>query len=272
MKNDRSWAEPAEQQVAAALNGKKAPAHIITIATSIKSQIAKQFPNDEIVKAIWIGGEDYGNVGDVSVTTNNRSIPVELKFSLEEGRGTAKNLSAKLFQKTIDPSILSYIEYDKINGYKKERFTLLESITGKTYKKDNAYHADLRVMRDTNPVVLEQIADITAPGQEAYAKYVAKESNKRLDKVNKLVQTLLNKQVPGMLYCIIRQFETDNQSVEFMDFDKENKVVKVEASGKSIRCFNSKGKDVVRFSVHWKNICQGGKSPCFNVFIGNEYK
>lgn len=271
MKNDREWAGPAEQQVAEALNGKRASKHITDIASEIKTQIATRFPKEKLVKAIWIGGDDYGNVGDVRVQLTSSSVPVELKFSLEEGRGTAKNLSAKLFQKKIDSSIMSYIEYDKQYGYKKQRFDLIESLTGKTYKRDNAYHADLRVFRDTKPEVLDKIAEITSPGQEGYAEYVAKECNKHLDKVNELVQSLLNKQVPGMLYCVIRNFNTDTQAVQFMDFDKENTVVKVVASGKSIRCFNSNGKDVVRFSVHWKNICQGGKSPCFNVFIGNEY-
>lgn len=271
MKNDREWAEPAEKEVAVALNGGTTSTHITAIADKIKSQIVTRFPNEQMVKAIWIGGADYGNVGDVRIELTSSIVPIELKFSLEEGRGTAKNLSAKLFQKRIDPSILSYIEYDKQFGYKKQRFDLIESLTGKTYKRDNAYHADLRVLRDTNPKVLDKIADITAPGQEKYAEYVAKECNNHLDKVNILVQSLLNKQVPDMLYCVVRNFNTSTQAVEFMDFDKENKVVKVVSSGKSIRCFNSNGKDVVRFSVHWKNICQGGKSPCFNVFIGNEY-
>lgn len=272
MKNERKWAEPAEQQVAEALNGYLATPHISSIATTIKERLEKHFPNENFVKAIWSGGDDYGNVGDVKVHLTNSTIPVELKFSLEMGRGTAKNLSAKLFQKKIDPSILSYIEYDKQFGYKKQRFDLIESLTGKKYNKDNQYHAELRIFRDTKPEVLDKIADITSPGQEGYATYVANECNKHLDKVNALVQSLLNKQVPGMMYCVVRHFNTSDQSVEFMDFDKENTVVKVVASGKSIRCFNSNGKDVVRFSVHWKNICQGGKSPCFNVFIGNEYK
>lgn len=272
MKNERDWAGPAEQQVAKALNGNKVTPFINNIANDIKSQIATRFPNEKIVKAVWIGGNDYSNVGDVRVELTYSIVPVELKFSLMEGRGTAKNLSAKLFKKHIDPSMMSYTEYDKQLGYKKQRFDLVESLTGKTYKRDNAYHADLRIFRETKPEVLDKIANITAPGQEGYAVYVAKECNKHLDKVNTLVQSLLNKQVSGMMYCVVRNFNTANQYVEFMEFDKENTVVKVITSGKSIRCINSNGKDVVRFSVHWKNICQGGASPCFNVFIGNEYK
>jgi hypothetical protein len=52
----------------------------------------------------------------------------------------------------------------------------------------------------------------------------------------------------------------------------DRNVTKVEATGKSIKFVNASGKDVVRFSVTWKNICQGGSTPCFNVFIGNAFK
>jgi hypothetical protein len=61
--------------------------------------------------------------------------------------------------------------------------------------------------------------------------------------------------------------------VDFFDFtDMDRHVTKVEATGKSIKFVNASGKDVVRFSVTWKNICQGGSTPCFNVFIGNAFK
>ena len=43
--------------------------------------------------------------------------------------------------------------------------------------------------------------------------------DKHLDKVNILVQSLLNKQVSGMLYCVVRNFNTPTQAVEFMNFD-----------------------------------------------------
>jgi hypothetical protein len=48
-------------------------------------------------------------------------------------------------------------------------------------------------------------------------------------------------------------------------------VTHVEAKGKQIKLKNSKNKDVLTISVNWKNICQGGATPSFNVFIGNEF-
>ena len=58
----------------------------------------------------------------------------------------------------------------------------------------------------------------------------------------------------------------------FYDFSEMDSVVtEVVNSGKSIKMLNQHGKEVLRFSVLWKNICQGGQTPCFTVFVGNAY-
>ena len=73
-------------------------------------------------------------------------------------------------------------------------------------------------------------------------------------------------------YCVVQHFETDYQTVEFYNFaDMDRTIAKIEASGQSIKFYNANNKDVIRFSVHWKNICQGGATACFNVFIGNAF-
>lgn len=273
MKNDREWSEPAEQQVAEALNGNQTSFHIEMVSTEIKKQLEIRYPSEQFVEAKWIGGEDYGNVGDVSVSMTTSVVPVELKFSKAKGRGTGKNVSAKIFNKKISDTILTYPEHDDMLGLKQQRYALIESLTGKTFKRASHYENELRTLRDTKPEVLDQIEQITTPGQESYAAYVAEKCNQYLTEVNDLVKQILNKDRPdkNVLYCVIRNYESDAQTVQFMDFNKDNVVTKVVASGKSIKFLNSKGKDIVRFSVHWKNICQGGKTPCFNVFIGNEY-
>ena len=46
-------------------------------------------------------------------------------------------------------------------------------------------------------------------------------------------------------------------------------VSKVVNSGQSIKMLNQHGKVVLRFSTTWKNICQGGATPCFTVFTGD---
>ena len=62
------------------------------------------------------------------------------------------------------------------------------------------------------------------------------------------------------------------QTTEFFDFlDMDRQVTSIEAKGKQIKLKNTRGKDVLTISVNWKNICQGGATPSFNVFIGNEF-
>ena len=56
---------------------------------------------------------------------------------------------------------------------------------------------------------------------------------------------------------------------DFLDMDRT--VTQVEAKRKHIKLQNVKGRDVLTNSDNWKNICQGGATPSFNVFIGNEF-
>jgi hypothetical protein len=137
-------------------------------------------------------------------------------------------------------------------------------------------------MRVTNEaefdVLKEQLSFITGPGQVAYAQYAAEQLTQHLANVNILVNSILGSNDKfvvrqDMLYCVIKYFESDKQTVEFYDFlDMDRTISNITSEGKSIKFQNSKNRDVLRFSVHWKNICQGGATPCFNVFIGNEFQ
>ena len=180
---------------------------------------------------------------------------------------------AKTFNKKVSKNIKGYLEFEQ--EYKQQRYQYLESLTGRTFNTASTYNTELRKQSDS---VKDRIAAITAPGQEAYAKYAAEELNKYLKEVNLLANSILN--VSGVeepkqdiLYCVVQKFKTEYQTEEFYNFaDMDRTITKVEATGKSIKFYNAKGKDVIRFSVHWKNICQGGSTACFNVFVGNAYK
>jgi hypothetical protein len=271
--HQRDWVEIAEKSVADGLNGLKQNKYITKIVNTIRSKIGTDY-----IKAIWVGGEDYKNPGDVHVLTSDDIIKIELKFSYKKLSGTPKNFGSKIFKKKIDSSIKSYQEYDEELGLKEQRYSLLEKKINKKIKTAKEYETILRVLRDRNDPIIKQIEKITEPGQEQYATYASKELNKYLDNVNKLTNELLNineidSSQQDVVYCVIKQFESENQSVEFFDFtDMNKKIVGIVASKKSIKFYNSNGKDVVRFSVNWKNICQGGKGPSFNVFIGNAFK
>lgn len=270
MTNSRSWAEPAEQAVTAAINGLTDDAHAQLVASAIRSYV----PN--IVRAVWKGATDYASGGDIMLELMDAVQRVcECKFSRGSGSGTAKNLGAKTFSKRIDASIMGYQEFEL--AYKAQRYALVEQYTGRQPRTASEYCAILRAWRTTDPSRLAEIALITAPGQEAYAGYAAEQLNLHLAKVNLFVNGILGnidtRQLrQDVVYCVTKNWQGKFQSTEFYDFlDMDRTVTQAVAKGKQIKLQNVKGKDVLTISVNWKNICQGGATPSFNVFIGNEF-
>ncbi len=280
-KYEREWSEIAEKAVTDGINGLEVTAAIQSIVNEIKSFIIARDPDDNIVQAQWVGGNNYTDPGDVHVHLASGKIErIELKFSRGFGEGTAKNLGGKTFTKKVSPSILSYPEFEQ--DLKKVRMLLVESKLGRKLKNDSDYVKQLRNMRDLNKdefdILKEQLASITGPGQAAYAKYAAEQLTQNLFEVNKLVNSILGSNDKfvvrqDIIYCVIKYFESDKQTVEFYDFlDMDRNITNIVSEGKSIKFQNLKTRDVLRFSVHWKNVCQGGATPCFNVFIGNEFQ
>lgn len=269
-KNSRSWAEPAEQAVTEAINGSTSNPTAMLVAQAIRTYV----PN--IKEAKWKGASDYAAGGDIVLCLEDGTERTcETKFSKANGAGTAKNLGAKTFTKRIDPSIIGYQQHEE--AYKEQRYALVESLFGRRPSTASEYCSILRGWRTTRPDILEQIAAITGPGQEAYAQYASQELSKHLVKVNEFVNSILGnidaRQLrQDVVYCVTKNWEHRLQSTEFFDFlDMDRTVTHVEAKGKQIKLKNIKHKDVLTISVNWKNICQGGATPSFNVFIGNEF-
>jgi len=269
-KYERDWAESAELAVCSGLNGDTVDSYTQQVVDAIQ-----QFePN--IRRAQWKGRANYSQGGDIILELLSGSKRhCELKFSLESGSGTAKNLGARTFTKKVNESIQGYKEYDRACGYHARRYTLVEERIGRAIKSTSDYESILRGFRSTDPLMLDLVADITTPGQVAYAKYAADLLNQSLSQVNHLVQTILpisgtRPSNEDMLYCVTKNWMKSSQTTEFYDFrDMDTQVVNIRSSGKSILFCNQHDRTVLTFSVTWKNICQGGATPCFNVFFGN---
>lgn len=272
-KHERNWSEQAEKNVVDGLNGIEQNIYIQQVIYAIKNKIGNDF---QLAK--WTGGDNYDDPGDVHVHWVNKIVRIELKFSRGKGSGTAKNKGQKTFTLKVSDTIEGYQAWDDKLGLRAQRKRLLEERLGITLKSDNEYKKQLRILRNNKDPIVEKISDITAPGQESYARYAAEQCNKHLANVNSLVHEILgttefDTSRQDIIYCVVKNFETPDQTVDFFDFtDLDKKVVRVESSGKSIKFINSSGKDILRFSVTWKNICQGGSTPCFNIFVGNAFK
>ncbi len=277
----RDWAEEAEKDTAQGIMGVSDSEYNQQIADAIKQQIATLYPDQDITEAQWVGAEAYDDKGDIKVFLDHfTEVPVELKVSNAGGSGTKANPSQAIFTKKVNENIISYSEYDKQLGLLDKRFKLVEDKIGRSIESNADWGRVLREFRNTEPEVLEQVADITTPGQAAYAKYAATELNNNLDQLNILVQDILSgdnttsdfSSDSELMYCVVKHYESKKQSVSFYDFSEMDSVVtEVVSSGQSIKLLNQHGKEVLRFSVTWKNICQGGQTPCFTVFVGNAY-
>ena len=281
-KHERDWVEVAEKAVADGLNGSPVNQYITMIVNDLRNHLSQ---SGEISRAEWSGGDTYNDPGDVLVHLSSGDIVnVELKFSHGKGSGTTKNPGPKFFNKNISETIMSYTEFEE--EYRKKRLEYLSGKTGTTFKNYSAYVRELRKIKNQvgedawkTHEIRAEIANITNPGQEEYASYAAEKLNQFLPEINKVAIDLLglddtgDKVKQGTVYCIVKMFESNNQTVEFYDFSEmDRQITKVIATGQSIKFLNSSNKDVFRFAVNWKNICQGGATPSFNVWVGRAFQ
>ena len=269
-KYERDWAEAAELAVCNGLNG-----HTVDRHTRLVVDAIQQFQPDTS-RASWKGRTNYSHGGDIILELKSGEIrPCELKFSLESGSGTAKNLGARTFTKKVSTTIQGYKEYDLSQGYHAKRYQLIQERIGRPIESTNDYHKILRSFRTADPLMLDLVADVTSPGQINYAHYASQLLNQYLPQVNQLARSILpisgtRPEAQNMLYCVTKNWTKPSQTTEFYDFkDMDTDIVSIEAVGKSIQMRNSHGRNVLTWSVTWKNICQGGATPCFNVFFGN---
>lgn len=269
-KNERKWAELVEMRVAAAIDGdiKDATHGDIVAAEAIVAHIKKVHPDHAVIGATWVGREDYDAKGDVNVILDNGLIiPVELKTSKSGGEGTLGNWGTSKLHKNVDAEISDYPTYETENGYDAYRYEIVGDFLGKKVESRKEYENTLRSLKKTNknhPVLLSVI-ECAAESKTHYAKYAGEMINKHIKKTNDWLLNEIN--VDDLVYCVIKNYGKDNVSAEFKDFN-HIKVASAIAEGFSIKLLDLAGKTIIRFSVHWKNICQGGSTPCFNVFYG----
>ena len=90
--HQRDWAEQAEIDITAGLNGQSVNNSIQKIVNKIQSQLKKMYPDEVFKEAIWTGGDNYSDPGDVHVYfKSGKKEKIELKISLGKSNGTAKN-------------------------------------------------------------------------------------------------------------------------------------------------------------------------------------
>lgn len=289
----RGIAEEFEKDLTNYLNNQNS-----RVAPSVKlvgDEIKENFPN--IIEAQHIGNRAYNIEGDIMLITSDFAINLEIKLSDSFGKGTLANVSQKLFS-AINPSIMGYQEFH--NNYVYENTTvknyfweLVGNTIGKKIKSNSEYQTYLRNLRDSGSSIVKEIVDLTNKIKIDYNKYLLdmlKSTPDYLYKLTFLVRLLkdgihtfsdirqeledfksIEEYKSRSKYYVVYVYNVStNVSCQIVDYSKAlDTVHSIEAVGQSIVLYNVDKQIILRFSTHWKNICQGGATPCFNVFHGN---
>jgi len=290
-KAERKWSDVAEKNVSEALN-KSIHSNInddnhsefdVTIAKTINNHLKKE--SVDFSRSVWSGANNYTTPGDIELLNEcgEKMDSIELKFSKKTNEGTFKNVGSTWFTKEF--GLTSYADFHKELGHEAASWAKVSEYCGVDVNKKPLYENELRAYKkklsksewedDSLKVFINSLASDSAG---KYAKYVQEFFNNDVESLNIAIQRLLKSNISGSFnnlkfYYIIKNYEKKNQVVSVLDLSRiSTQVSSVENSGKSIKILDSDGNVIIRFSVHWKNICQGGQTPCFNVFLGDQFK
>lgn len=281
-KLERDWAEEVEKNTAAGIRGEAVNAADQKIADAVRAHVEAEF-KQSIKTAKWVGATSYGDAGDVHVfLSDDTKIPVELKTSKADSSGTKANPGNNFIKKYVKDAV-NYSDFDDNLGLRKQRYDLVESVVGHKLEKKAHYEKALRGLRDAgHSELVKQIKAITRPGQIQYASYVTELLSNHLRETQQMVDDILAgnnttkvTQTENLVYCVVKQYQTKAQTVEFYDFSQmDSTVARVvcDDDQSSFKIQNAAGHDIITLSVLWKNICQGGAGPAHNIFIGNAFK
>ncbi len=261
----------------------------------VGNKIIDTFPN--IIEAQHIGSSAYNIEGDILLITESKAINIEIKMSEHYGKGTLANISQKIF-KAINTEIESYQDFHNNYVYEDTNFknwcwTKVGDAVGKKIRTASEYQTFLRNLRDSGSYIVDEIVEQTNFIKIEYNEYLISELLNTPDYLHKL--TLLVRLLKDGIHTYadikneiselkpLDQYKQRSEyyvvyvynvfgdvSCQIVDYSEAlDTVHDIESNGQSIVLKNSEGKIIVRFSTHWKNICQGGATPCFNVFHGN---
>lgn len=274
--NRREWAEQVEIDIVNTLNGHNTNHLYVTQAVeTLKAKF-------NIKSAEWIGNGDYHTKGDIKLLTTDGVKYIELKTSDKKTSGTTANPGQAFFGKLIEDT-LSYTEWEKEDGVFQQRYNL---VGNNNPISKGEYEKTLRTWRSndaTNPI-FKKIQDITNAKKGEYIDYLLPKLNKQLEKINSILycikngehtikrinEVLSSNKLPANDYFIlvITQYKTDNPGVTLVDtYNTKYNITAIKKGGEQSMVFvDDTGTVVFRFAVNWKNICQGGATPCFSVF------
>ena len=243
--------------------------------------IATRFPDADRLE--WIGDGNYETPGDIAVYSNNTLIGcIEYKASKAKGNGTSANLGQKFFGMFCENGI-GYTDWEKQDGVWDQRREMVEQSTSIKPTTQAHYEKLCRELKDNNQ--LEPIVQITNHKKSEYAQrirgIVEKEPKRMAHLLHILRQgfhtipiikeALNNKGVeaPRASRSILNAHDVESDNPTFKWNEKassmDDEICSIETTDQGV-VFHQHSGQKARFQIHWKNVGQGVKTPCFNVW------
>jgi len=273
-KYERDWADDLGKLICATFNGEPSTNQAVNLAVET---IRNRYPQSTHIE--WSGDGDYSSIGDIMVYNSSKCCAaIELKSSRSGGRGTSANVSQDFFGKWFETGI-GYSAWEKQDGIWDHRYRIVEQLTGEYPKNQTRYVELCRKLKDAGQ--LTEIIWRTNEKKSEYIQAIAPIVEANCERMSVLLHilrqgkhtiaairdALVDPTVTLPRSILIGQWLDDNPQWSWDDkaSSPDDGIVSIEYTDKGI-VFLQKSGQKARFQLHWKNVAQGVKTPCFNIW------
>jgi len=273
-KYERDWADDLGKLICASFTLET----IDTLAVSRAVETIKtRYPQATHIE--WTGDGDYSSIGDIMVWRDDQCVAaIELKSSRSNGRGTSANVSQTFFGEWFDGGV-GYTAWEKQDGIWDHRYRIVEQLTGTQPRTQTQYVELCRKLKDSGQ--LTEIIWRTNEKKSEYIQAIAPLIEANCDRMSVLLHILRQGKhsIAAIREALVDSTVTLPRSIligQWLDTDPQwswdekasspdDKISSVAYTDKGI-VFRQESGQEARFQLHWKNVAQGVKTPCFNIW------
>jgi hypothetical protein len=270
----RDWADDLGKLICASYTATSIDNQAVSLAVET---IQTRYPQATHIE--WIGDGDYSSIGDIMVWQSDQRIAaIELKSSRSNGRGTSANVSQNFFGEWFDEGI-GYTAWEKQDGIWGHRYRIVEQLTGTLPRNQTQYVNLCRELKDTGQLgeivwrtnekkseYIQEIAPVIEadPQRMSLLLHILRQGKHTRDAIR---QSLADSTITLPRSILIGQWlDTDPQwSWDEKASSPDDEIASVAYTDKGIVFRQCSGQEA-RFQLHWKNVAQGVKTPCFNIW------
>lgn len=221
----------------------------------------------------WIGGGDYSRRGDVLIHDPN-PIAYELKV-VKSGSGTLANVSERFFQ-LIDPTLLSWMEWEEETGVRQARWAILENHIDRSFTSRADFVNTARALRNSHDPIMGELAERANAGKVQYLTYILPTLKREVNRLAGIMTGLTQGHhtqeairdfmvgVPPEGEYRILVHNTTDQTITVSSPHERVVILDIVLAGQKVDVLTNMG--LFSIVAHYKNVAQGVDTPCFLFF------